>query len=89
MSYQTCHSKPTTCISHTPGSSQVSSRLSPALPVEKRLKLYAKALGTATSPQLALALLPVPRSNFLAWLLPAAEFSSLIKYHRFVCAWCV
>jgi len=31
------------------------------MPPEKRLKIYAKALGTATNPQLFLALLPVPR----------------------------
>eukprot|EP00983_Pelagomonas_calceolata_P037857 1136551-Pelagomonas_calceolata.AAC.2 len=63
---------------------QVQARLSPAASPDRQMKVYAKAMGTATRAQLALALLPVPRSNFLAWLLPEAEFSVLIKYHRFV-----
>mmetsp|Transcript_2725 Transcript_2725/g.7031 ORF Transcript_2725/g.7031 Transcript_2725/m.7031 type:complete len:1002 (+) Transcript_2725:160-3165(+) len=63
---------------------KVQARLSPAASPDRQMKVYAKAMGTATRAQLALALLPVPRSNFLAWLLPEAEFSVLIKYHRWM-----
>ncbi|KAF5840498.1 hypothetical protein DUNSADRAFT_16589 [Dunaliella salina] len=63
---------------------KLQARLSPAASPDKQMKVYAKAIGTATRAQLALALLPVPRSNFLAWLLPEAEFSTLIKYHRWM-----